>query len=59
MSDPQPSCSSDRQLRSELTVAAVDVGAKRHSVFADAHVPGQAENLEPAAIGQDRSRPNP
>ena len=46
-----------RQLRSELTVAAVDVGAKRDSVLANPHVPGQAENLEPPAIGEDGTIP--
>jgi hypothetical protein len=33
------------------------VRAKRHPVFADAHVPGETENLESAAVGEDRSVP--
>src|SRR5215212_5486765 len=45
------------RLRCELMMAAVDVGAKRNSVLANSHVPGQAENLEPPAIGQDGSVP--
>ena len=57
MSDPQPSCMPTAGSGVELAVAAVDVRAKRHSVFADAHVPGQTENLESAAVGQDRSVP--
>ena len=46
-----------RQLRCEFPVAAVDVGAKRDAGFANPRIFSQAENLEPAAIGEDWTGP--
>src|SRR5215217_2167408 len=47
----------DRQLRCEFVEAAVNVRTERHPLFTDPHVSAQAENLESAAISQDRPVP--
>ena len=54
---PPTELHADRKLWRQLSMATVEVGAKRDSALAHLHVPGQAENLEPSAVGKDRSVP--
>ena len=49
----------NRLLRRQLQRAAVDVRSEGDAILPHADIAAEAEDLEAAAIGQDRTGPNP
>ena len=57
MSAPRSFCTCDAALRREVDQRAVDVALERDAVVGDPVDVGEAEDLEAAAVGEDRAGP--